>query len=198
MAERMAGAHRATARPSGKKPLDAVGRARTGLVALALLVALPGCAGYQVGNRSLYPNDIQTVYVPVFESDSYRRNLGERLTEAVIKEIELKTPFQVVNTPNADSVLAGRITRDAKRVVVENRQGDPRVTQADLRVEVQWIDRQSNAMMRQGVVPLGPESALVLGATEVVPEVGQSLAVAQQQAIQRLAEQIVAMMESPW
>lgn len=168
------------------------------LAMLAWLIALPGCAGYQVGNRSLYPYEIQTVYVPMFESDSYRRNLGERLTEAVIKEIELKTPFQVVNTPNADSVLAGRITRDGKHVIAENRFGDPRVTQTDLRVEVQWIDRQSNAIMRQGALPLGPASALVLGTSEVVPEVGEPLAVAHQKAIQRLAEQIVAMMESPW
>ena len=47
-----------------------------------------GCAGYRFGAASLYPPDIQTVYVPVFESNSFRRNLSEWLTEAVCKEIE--------------------------------------------------------------------------------------------------------------
>ena len=42
----------------------------------------------------------------MIESDSYRRDLGERLTEAVIKEIELKTPYKVVGTPDADSILS--------------------------------------------------------------------------------------------
>ena len=40
--------------------------------------------------------DVSTVYVPMIESGSYRRDLGERLTEAVAKQIELKTPYKVV------------------------------------------------------------------------------------------------------
>ena len=32
----------------------------------------------------------------------------------------------------------------------------------------------------------------------MIPEVGQSVATTQQQAIQRLAEQIVSTMEEPW
>ena len=31
-----------------------------------LLLLLGGCAGYQIGNQSLYPCDIHTVYVPIF------------------------------------------------------------------------------------------------------------------------------------
>ena len=50
--------------------------------ALAAVILLSGCAGYQIGNRALYRPDIRTVHVPVVQSDSYRRYLGERLTEA--------------------------------------------------------------------------------------------------------------------
>src|ERR1051325_2587560 len=96
------------------------------LLAAAMLAALGGCAGYRAGTASLYPPDIHTVYVPIFESDSFRRNLGERLTEAVDKEIELKTPYKVVHTPDADSVLTGRILGDTKRVVVEDQNDQPR------------------------------------------------------------------------
>jgi len=169
-----------------------------GVAVVACLAAVPGCAGYQIGNRSLYPGDVQTVYVPMFESNSFRRNLGERLTEAVIKEINLKTPFRVVSTPDADSILSGRILTDAKHVAVENKFGDPRETEVSLKVEVQWIDRHSNAILRTGAVPLGPEAAVLTGTADIVPEVGQSVATAQQQAIQRIARQIVALMESPW
>ncbi len=55
---------------------------------LCCLLLLSGCAAYHIGNSSLFPPDIHTVYVPMFESDSFRRDLGERLTEAVCKEIE--------------------------------------------------------------------------------------------------------------
>ena len=41
-----------------------------------LCLSLAGCAGYQVGNQSLYPSHIHTVYVPIFESNSFRPFLG--------------------------------------------------------------------------------------------------------------------------
>lgn len=163
-----------------------------------LLVAWAGCAGYQIGNQSLYPAHIHTVHVPMFESTSFRRNLGERLTEAVQKEIELKTPYKVVHDPNADSVLSGRIVGETKRLVVGSRGGDPREVQVNLRVEVRWIDRWGEVIRRAEPIPLPPEVTDVGASANVVPEVGQSVAVAHQQAISRLAEQIVALMEAPW
>src|SRR5881397_1775573 len=73
------------------------------------LLLCTGCIGYHAGTGSLYAPDVATVYVPMIESDSYRRDLGERLTEAVVKEIELKTPYKAVSTPNADSILSVRL-----------------------------------------------------------------------------------------
>ena len=89
------------------------------LLLSSFCLSSPGCAGYQLGNQSLYPSDIKTVFVPVFECDSFRRNLGERLTEAVVKEIERKTPYKVVGSPDADSILAGRIITERKGVLSE-------------------------------------------------------------------------------
>ena len=93
---------------------------------LGLLASLAGCAGYQIGSESLYPCHIRTVYVPVFTSISFRRNLGEQLTEAVAKEIESKTPYKVVGDPSADSILTGRIIGEGKRVVAQAPSGEAR------------------------------------------------------------------------
>jgi len=164
---------------------------------LILLAGCLGCAGYQIGNRSLYPIEIRTVYVPVFESASFRRGLGERLTEAVVKEIELKTPYKVTGS-GADSVLAGRIVGETKRVVVGSLGGDPRELQVNLRVEVSWTDRRGNLIRRSEPIPLPPEIVEVSATGNIIPEVGQSVATGHQQAITRLAEQIVGLMEVPW
>ena len=75
-------------------------------------------AGYQIGNKSLYPAGIETVYVPICKSNSFRRGLGEQLTEAIQKEIEKKTPYKVVGTPNADSTLLCEISGEKKTVLV--------------------------------------------------------------------------------
>jgi len=164
---------------------------------LLLASALSGCAGYQIGAAALYPPDIRTVYVPMFESNSFRRHLGERLTEAVMKEIERNTPFKVVGTPNADSVLTGRIISETKGLVVESPTDEPRLVEVNLAVEVTWVDR-SGDVLRQGVIPLPPAVATVSQPAKFAPEVGSSVATAHQDAIQTLAEQIRGLMESPW
>jgi hypothetical protein len=165
---------------------------------LLLLGWLSGCAGYQIGNQSLYPPDIHTVYVPVFASKSFRRDLGERLTEAVAKEIELKTPFKVVGDPNADSVLTGRIVDERKSILVPDLTGDARELQVGMKVEVSWCDRKGRMLRDVKTIPLPEEMTTVEGTANVVPEVGQSIATAQQEAICRMAQQIVGLMEKPW
>src|SRR6185369_1307854 len=75
------------------------------LVILAVLaLALAGCGYSQSGGEnnkqqsgyhwnSLYREDIQTVAVPVFSTKDYRRGIEFRLTEAVIKQLELHAPY---------------------------------------------------------------------------------------------------------
>lgn len=165
---------------------------------LLLALCLCGCTGYQIGNQTLFPQEIQTVYVPVFKSNSFRRNLGERLTEAVAKEIENKTPYKVVNDPNADSVLTGSIVEENKRVLVPILTGDAREIQVGMRIEVSWVDRKGRLLREADPIPCPAEIAEISSTGDIVPEVGQSVATAQQQAICRLAEQIVGLMEKPW
>ena len=164
---------------------------------LGLLVTDLGCAPYRFGSRSLYSADIQTVYVPVFSSNSFRPDLGERLTEAVIKEIEKRTPYKVVNTPDADSVLSGQVVRDAKRNTILSPTHESREFETALAVRVSWVDR-NNATLQQGNVPIPTAAIELLQAADVRPEIGGTVATGQQETIQRLAKQIVSMMEAPW
>ncbi len=176
--------------------------ARTGPLArvwMALVICgfLAGCAPYRIGPQSLFDPEIRTVYVPMFESDSYRRNLGERLTEAVVKEIEQRTPYKVVSGPGADSVLSGRILGDTKRVLAETINDEPREIETQFSVRVQWLGRQQE-MLGDTTIPLSPAAVSIAQGASVIPEVGRSVAVAQQEAIQEIAVQIVDLMEAPW
>lgn len=165
---------------------------------MAVVGATPGCSGYRIGTASLYPADIRTVYVPVFESNSFRRNLGERLTEAVAKEIDNRTPYKVVGSAQADSVLAGTILRDTKRVLVEDPNDEVREGEINFEVQVQWVDRRGDLIRGPQTIAMPVELTEIGRAASYVPEVGQSIATAQQKAIERLARQIVSMMEAPW
>jgi len=172
------------------------GAGRAALLAALVCASASGCANYRFGAASLYPADIQTVYVPMFQSDSYRPALAERLTEAVCKEIENRTNYKVVSNPNADSVLSGRILNETKRIIIESPTDEPRESQMEFFVEVTWLNRQQAMLAQSQKVPL-PGTVVNLNQTgNVVPEVGQSIATGQQDAINRIAFQIVSMMET--
>jgi len=134
----------------------------------------------------------------MFESDSLRRNLGERLTEAVVREIELKTPYKVVHRTDADTVLSARLLSDTKRVVAEDVNDIPRDIETDLVVQVNWYDRHSHFLMQDANFNFSTVQFSVAQTANFVPEGGQSVATAHQEAIQRLAQQIVTQMQAAW
>jgi hypothetical protein len=179
-------------------PHSALRAPRSALVFLAIVSFLPGCAGYQIGRRSLYRPDVRTVHVPMIQSDSFRRYLGERLTEAIVKEIELRTPYKVVDAGSADSVLSVRLVSDTKRILANNRFSEPRDIETDFFVQANWIDRRGDLIMSQDNLPAAPLLVNLGQQANFVPEGGQSLVTAQQEAIQKLAQQIVGQMELAW
>jgi hypothetical protein len=134
----------------------------------------------------------------MIQSDSFRRDLGERLTEAVVKEIELKTPYKVIGTPDADSILSAHLVSDTKRVVIENQNDDPRAIEINLFAEVTWYNRRREPLAAPVAIPVPPAMVPIGQSAPLITEGGQSIASQQQQAIQRLAEQIVSTMEEPW
>jgi hypothetical protein len=172
---------------------------RLALLAIALAPVLSGCAGWRFGPDTLYRPDIRTVYVPPVENASFRRNLGERLTEALVREIEQNSTYKVVADPNADSTLRCAIITESKTVISETRNDDPRDLDVNFFVQVTWTDRRGDLI--NGLpsnVPLPPIVVNVSQSANFVPEGGQSLSTAQQEVFERLAQQIVGMMETPW
>lgn len=161
-----------------------------------LFVGCGGCA-YRFGNMTLYSNEIRTVHVPMFESNSIRRTLGERLTEAVVREIELKTPLKVVGSLGADSTLTGRIVADSKNTALIAPTAEPRNITLTYSVEIVWTDRRGN-QLQSTTIPLPTAVATIDQQTSLIPEGGQSMATQQQKSIEQLAEQIVSLMEAPW
>lgn len=170
------------------------------LMLVACYVMLSGCASYRMGSESLYAPDVRTVYVPMIESESLRRDLGEQLTEAIVNEIELKTPYKVVGSPAADAVLTVRLLNDVRRTLVEDAFDQTRAAETVLQAEVSYINHR-----RQGFALATPQYIVVPGELNLagqtalqVPAVGQTVAFSQQVAIERLAQQIVGTMEEDW
>ena len=145
------------------------------LFAVFLVLALmTGCAGYQIGTRSLYRNNIRTIHVPIIKCDSFRPELGVYLTEAVQKEIEQRTPYKLTNT------------------------SEPRLLQAVITVELSWNDQRGQSLFENRFLPPGETTYYFAENVSLVPEAGQSISAANQRAIERLANHIVDQMELRW
>ena len=141
---------------------------------------------------------VRTIYVPVFKTDTFRRNLDYLLTEAVQNEIKSRTPYRLTDEFSADTILKGRIVEYRKSVLSENRFDDPRELQLLVGAEITWLDRRSGKILQQHVFPIGPDLSQQASQVSFAPEAGHSLATAQQDAAGRLASQIVDLMEAPW
>lgn len=168
------------------------------LLTVLLLLVQTGCAAYQFGSGSLYNPSIRTIHIPIVRNDTFRHNIGVQLTEAIVRTVELRTPYKVVSDPNADSTLSCRITSEAKRVVAETVNDDPRVLNAGISIELTWTDRRGNLLLTNRFVPAGELSFYFIQGADFVPEGGQSMATAQHEIVERLADQIVNQMESRW
>ncbi len=162
------------------------------LVGLALAAVAPGCkiTGYSI--RPPYDTNIKTVYVPIFKSVTFRRDINLMLTEQVIKEIERRTPYKVVGSPEeADTTLEGTITFSDKNVVLESPYNLPRQLTTTMVVMATWTDNKAEEKK-------APNPAVISDTFNFYPEIGESAQAAYERTCEKLATQIVNMMEQPW
>jgi hypothetical protein len=163
-----------------------------------LLLATLGCMGYRIGTRSLYRSDIRTINVPMVRSDSFRPEVGTLVTEALQKEIEKRTPYKLSDASTADSILACRLTTDAKRVIGETNTDEPRLLESVVTLELSWTDRRGMTLIDTRFLPPGEVTYYFSERRNFVPEAGQSIATSLQVAAERLARNIVDQMEARW
>lgn len=148
-----------------------------------------GC-GYSTGN--LYRTDIETVFIPIFESQSFRRQVEFEITGALARQIELNTPYKVVsNRSEADTILYGRVLGVGETVLTQQRQLDrPLENKVVLKVNVIWKDlRNSELLVDNQTFQVSGDYAVLLGA-------GSGSAV--RKGANDLAIRIVEKMEKIW
>ena len=79
-----------------------------------VLLAVAGCtsdpySGYSA--MSVFPDGISSVSVPIFKNETFVRDVEFELTDALIKEIEARSPYKVMSEARADTVLIGEIRK---------------------------------------------------------------------------------------
>ncbi len=169
------------------------------LAALAVGVMWAGgCAssdGERTGYtaRSLYPEKYHSVAVQIFDNNTYVTGIEREITDALIKEIQKRTPYAVVNNESAETELSGTITGVEKTRLNRSRgSGLVREMLLSVTVDFQWRDvRTGKTIVERREFSAGDE---------YMPSrpVGERPEIAEYGVAERLAEQIVAAMRDQW
>ncbi|MEM6257665.1 MAG: LPS assembly lipoprotein LptE [Planctomycetota bacterium] len=116
--------------------------------ALAGFVALLTGCGYTT--TELYPTQYTTVTVPNFENRSNDRNVEFTLREALIKEIEQRTPYKTVSgTGLSDTQLTGTIVRVNRRLISRDATaGLSQEIEVTVVVDFEWRDLRTGEVVR--------------------------------------------------
>jgi hypothetical protein len=158
------------------------------LVIAALVGTATGC-GYSTSRP--FRTDIQTIYVDMFHSKEFRRELEFRLTEALVKRIERDTPWRIDARTRADVVVSGEILEVKNHTFGDDFQLDrPREIGSMVVVRFRVQD------MRNGDILL--ERPRFVYQTSYIPPAGETFSDGMTRAMDGLAGQIVEAMETGW
>jgi outer membrane lipopolysaccharide assembly protein LptE/RlpB len=80
-------------------------------VGVLMICLLTGCGYHRVGAATHIPVNIRTLAVPIFASKVQGFNTETAFTASVVRELNTRTSYRVVNddSPRADAVLRGTI-----------------------------------------------------------------------------------------
>jgi len=162
--------------------------ARLWLLPVVTLVVVAGCAHYS--SRSLLPENVRTIYVPIFDNRTFRRGIEVELTEALKREILAKTHLRIVAKDEADTILFGEIVDFRESVLIENVADEAVESNAIVYVDFMWKDQRTGQILA--------EAKGVSESARFVLARGETVAKAKADSFEDLAERIINMMEKEW
>lgn len=157
------------------------------LIPLLVSFTLMGC-GYT--SKSLLPQNVSSIYVPIFDNNTFRRGLEFDLTNAIKNEILFKTRLKLADKEHADSALYGMIKDVKGRVLIENPDAQAVETALTIFVDFSWVD------LRTGRVIVNKTSVVQQGEFKATRQEDEKFA--EDKAFVDLAERIVNLMEEVW
>ncbi len=166
------------------------------LITLSLL--LGGCStdphkGYALS--STYPKQVRTIEVPIFENTTSEPGLEIMLTEAIIKQLQTKG-WTVRQSATADTTLSGTLTgSEMRRLSLERRTGLIQESALTLTLDFEWRDNRTDKVLaRRRSFSASDTFAPARGANST----GEPIEAARFSAIDRIAKDLVAELQTKW
>ena len=163
------------------------------LLSSVLCLLSCGCidiTGYS--NKPLFPEQLSSVCLEMFDNQSFRRGVEYELSDALAKRIEAETPYKIISSPDrADSIINGQIVSiDESVLSMEREIGKALEKEVQLKAVVSWKNLKTGDLLidNQTVSAQATFSELQ----------NQDFGYASNIAANNLAQKIVELMQKKW
>jgi len=160
---------------------------------VVLCLSLCGCSeitGYS--NALLFPQDVSSVCLEMFDNKSFRRGVEYELSDALAKRIETETPYKIVSSRDrADTVMSGQIVSINESVLsIEREVGRALEKEVQLTAVVNWKN------LKTGELLMDNQSVSAQATFSEFQK--QDFSYASALAANNLARKIVELMQKKW
>ncbi len=157
------------------------------------LFSFTGCSTFSgYSNESVYPDNVRTVSVKMFDNQTFWRGVEYELSDALAKRIEADTPYKIVTSQDyADTVISGQITFiNEFALTIERQTGHVLEKEVEIRAVVNWKNLKTGELLidNQTISSYGTYSEF----QQQDFKYGSTL------AANNLAQNIVEFMEKKW
>ncbi|MCJ7729248.1 MAG: LPS assembly lipoprotein LptE, partial [Sedimentisphaerales bacterium] len=143
-------------------------------------------------NESLFPQDVNTVCLEMFDNRTFRRGAEYELSDALAKRIEADTPYKIVSSANrADTVMNGQIVSITESALsLERELGRVLEKEVEVRAVVNWKN------LKTGELLIANQQVNASATYSTFQK--QDFSYASSLAANNLARKIVELMEKKW
>src|SRR3989304_6275593 len=110
------------------------------IVLSLLFISLGSCC---YSSKSLLRSNVRSIYVPIFDNNTFRRGYEFDLTKAVRDQILLRTRLSIVDKDEADSILFGKISSVNENAIIEDTKDNIVESRVSIGVDIRWVAKRT-------------------------------------------------------
>ena len=155
------------------------------LICVAFVFVLVSGCGYS--QKSLIDRKINTIYISIFENNTFVRGIEFDIAKAVKDEIMSRTSLRIVQKDSADIIMTGEIGGSAQAALSQSRDNIVE-SSVSISASVTLLDTRTGRSMGGGAG----------GGASFIVDRGENVQSATEEAIANLARVLVDNLEEEW
>ena len=133
------------------------------IILIFVTTLLSSCSSYRLGNnKPVKYKNIESIAVPIVQSDVLKPKLQSLVTNAIIRSIQEKGAFKIAKEKNSDATLNIKIINIERKQLRASRENVLRTTEMEFIIEIEYrvLNNLNGATIERGNVKAKSSSYL--------------------------------------